>query len=70
MNKNKSIKHLLMMRDIINEMEANLHYKENIELCHNRLANIMEVLVFNDSRMVVNGQIISFDDWNIIFKHN
>ena len=52
--------HLMLIRDIINEMESNIHFRENVTRCHDRMANIMKALIFNDTRIVASGLILHF----------
>lgn len=44
--------HLSLIRDMINDMEEHLCYKENRLLCDDRIANIMMAFVFNDELLV------------------
>ncbi len=53
--------HLFLIRDIITEMQPNLHFKENTTLCYNRIGKIMEMFIFNDERVVVSGLILCFN---------
>lgn len=41
-------KHLLELRDLISEMEPNLDYPENVELCIERMSDLWVKLVFGD----------------------
>ncbi len=41
-------KHLLEIRDIINEMEENLDYYENAVLCTKRISDILERVIFDE----------------------
>jgi hypothetical protein len=50
--------HLILIRDIINEMEPNFLFKENIALCNERIAKIMETLIFSGNFDVANGIIL------------
>ncbi len=56
--------HLIIIRDLINEMEPNFNFVENITLCHERLGKIMDALVFNDTRIVSFGIILCFNEKN------
>lgn len=49
---------LLKMRDIITEMEPNLDFNDNTILCCDRLGDLMTSIVFNDTIVVVAGEII------------
>lgn len=50
--------HLLLIKDIIDEMEPNFYFKENIVLCDKRITKIMSVLVFSGELDVSNGIIL------------
>jgi len=51
-------KSLIKIRDIINEMESGFIFKENVNLCFDRIAKIMSTLLFSDEKNVVCGEII------------
>ncbi len=51
---------LLKMRDLITEMEPNLDFNENTVLCCDRLADIMVSIAFDDTPMVVAGEILHY----------
>ena len=53
---------LLKMRDLITDMEPNLDFNENTVLCCDRLGNIMASIVFNDTPVVVAGEILHYNE--------
>ena len=53
---------LLKMRDLIIEMEPHLDFNDNTILCCNRLSKIMESIVFNDTMVVVAGEILHYNE--------
>lgn len=53
---------LLKMRDLITEMEPNLDFNENTVLCCDRLADIMVSIAFDDTPVVVAGEILHYKE--------
>lgn len=52
--------HLLLIRDIINEMEPNFRFKDNITLCQKRIAKIMETFIFSGNFDVSDGILLEY----------
>ena len=64
---------LLKMRDLITAMEPNLDFNENTVLCCNRLGNIMVSIAFDDTPMVVAGEILHYredEEYNKVINKN